>query len=691
MRSVHPRPLVSIVIPTFNRPDTLRRSVESVLAQTYENIEIVVVNDGGVAVESVLLGADTRGQVVHLRLPMNRGMSVARNHALRIVRGEYIGFLDDDDFLDPHHVETMVKALSAGEHRIGYANTRRRIELEENGVLVVKRIDDPLPDWCREYDRDAFLYTNLMPIQSVMLHRSCIEECGPFDEGLAVLEDWELWLRISRKFPFLHVRTTTSTVNWRPDGITRRRARDFMGSAKRIIDRYKDDAAGKPEILEAQARLLAAHGRVELHQKPAVSIVLALRNERAGHVRGFLQHVAAVTRGFSTEIIVVDRGLHADAAAELARLDVHVVRAAGHLAFALQRGVEKARGQYVATVRSDVLLEDGWLIALVAAAESRGAALTIAGAKTLTPKGLVEHAGLEFRKLDGTPRALFRWLQANAQELATVREVEASASGAVLFPAEVAKELTLGEIDGWACVAELCLRASVRGVNTVLAPRSITYRVPQNESGAWLSAAEEAALGLAAKAILASSMDADLSRARQELGAGRTEAASRILETVRPKDRESQREAALLRAVERIERSEFSEAAAILEEAMENGADGYTPRLSLGVAYLGLHHHEKAWSVLEPLARKHPDDDVVTHEIYRAGLGTARWNELSEILERYVAHCPNDHEKRYALVSVTLRAGRTEVARAHFERLVANAPLLVGLDTLKQRLDRAAA
>lgn len=114
-------PLVSVVLTTYNRASLLVRAVRSVLAQTLGDFELIVVNDAGEDVAALLAGfADPR--VVHVCHAVNRGQGAARNTALRLARGEYVAYLDDDDQYYPEHLETLAAALAAGRADLVYAD-----------------------------------------------------------------------------------------------------------------------------------------------------------------------------------------------------------------------------------------------------------------------------------------------------------------------------------------------------------------------------------------------------------------------------------------------------------------------------------------------------------------------------------------------------------------------------------------
>lgn len=102
--------LISVVIPVYNAEKTLKRSIESVLNQTYSNIELVIVNDGSADdSEKICLSYDDRR--IYYIYQKNEGVAAARNNALRVAKGDYIAFLDADDYLDPHFCEKLLSVL----------------------------------------------------------------------------------------------------------------------------------------------------------------------------------------------------------------------------------------------------------------------------------------------------------------------------------------------------------------------------------------------------------------------------------------------------------------------------------------------------------------------------------------------------------------------------------------------------
>ena len=190
------QPLVSIIIRSMDRP-TLASALASVFRQDYNAIQVVLVNATGAA-HSVpaSVRADYSLKQVGGDQPLRR--SAAANLGLESADGEFVMFLDDDDRLLPEHVSSLVRALQtlAGESAV----------LAYSGVRCV---DDEWQPTGREY-RQPFnrvrLYTgNYIPIHAALFRRGAQAGCCRFDESLDIYEDWDFWLQMMQRGPFLFV------------------------------------------------------------------------------------------------------------------------------------------------------------------------------------------------------------------------------------------------------------------------------------------------------------------------------------------------------------------------------------------------------------------------------------------------------------------------------------------------------
>jgi glycosyltransferase involved in cell wall biosynthesis len=244
-------PRVSVIVPTYNRPEKLVEALKSILNQTYQNFEVIVVNDCGTDVGSLISFLDEKHQITYLRHDRNRDRSAARNSGIRLARGKYIGYLDDDDVFYPDHLETLVSFLETTGYKVAYSDAYRVHQVKENGRDISKEKDQP---YSRDFDRDQILINNFIPTLCLMHERSCLDEVGTFDEGLATHEDWDLWIRLSRRYHFGHIKKLTCEFSWRTDGTstTSQKQSDFLRTMQIIYARYCHYVGDKPHIIQAQ-------------------------------------------------------------------------------------------------------------------------------------------------------------------------------------------------------------------------------------------------------------------------------------------------------------------------------------------------------------------------------------------------------------------------------------------------------
>ncbi|MEZ2279041.1 MAG: FkbM family methyltransferase [Microcoleus sp.] len=259
------RPLVSVIIPTKNRPEMLPQAIQSVLNQTFTELEIIVVNDGGVDVQSVISPLNAKGNIVYKKHDRALDRSAARNTGIRAARGKYIAYLDDDDIYYPNHIETLVKFLENGEYKIAYTDAVMAQQEKQNGEYVTVHRSVP---YSLDFDNDKILVSNCTPNLCLMHEKSCLDEVGLFDESLSTHEDWDLIIRLSRKFNIAHIKETTCEFTQRNDGTntsSHNRA-DFTRTREVIFNQYRQYAEANPAILEAQKEAFIAEAK-ELAQQ----------------------------------------------------------------------------------------------------------------------------------------------------------------------------------------------------------------------------------------------------------------------------------------------------------------------------------------------------------------------------------------------------------------------------------------
>lgn len=252
-------PLVSVIVPTHNRPEWLCAALRSILAQTMQDFEIIVVNDAGLDIAPWVSTLDESGRIRVLRHPSNRGLAAARNTGLRAARGKYIAYLDDDDLFYPNHLAVLVEAAEASGHAVVYSDGCQATYSQCDGKLVVERS----LVFSGNFEYHELLVRNRIPVLCVLHRRSCIDKVGGFDETFATHEDWDMWIRLFHDFAYSHVRQTTCEYRVQQSGgsLTNTKRPDFYRTMKIIHARYKQWAAMHPGTREAQKNQLSDFAR----------------------------------------------------------------------------------------------------------------------------------------------------------------------------------------------------------------------------------------------------------------------------------------------------------------------------------------------------------------------------------------------------------------------------------------------
>jgi glycosyltransferase involved in cell wall biosynthesis len=193
-------PLISVVIPTYNYRKYVVEAVESVLAQTYQPLEVIVADDGstdGTGGELARYG--DRIRYLHQE---NRGVPAARKPGIRAATGEYVAFLDSDDLWAPTKIERQVAVMEKNPE-VGAVFC----ETQSLNLASGETFHGPCRADVRGDIRRKLLHKNCVTgsASAVLVRRECIDKVGLFDEALRSAEDWDLWIRISREYHFDYV------------------------------------------------------------------------------------------------------------------------------------------------------------------------------------------------------------------------------------------------------------------------------------------------------------------------------------------------------------------------------------------------------------------------------------------------------------------------------------------------------
>ncbi len=228
---------VSVIIPSYRRADRVRDSIESVLAQTFSDLEVIVVDDGSDDGTDKVVEAVEDTRVRYVSHPTNRGGNAARNTGIRHARGDLIAFLDSDDVWEPDKLESQVEHLIRVGPEFGFCTTWI-LRVDPFGQEI-SRIE-PSPEGRSPFQ--LWEGNDLGGFSTVLVRKEALQRMGDLDESLASCQDWDCYLRLCRVTSWTVVpRPLVRYVDNPGDAvrITSRRASVISGT-RHVFDRFLD-------------------------------------------------------------------------------------------------------------------------------------------------------------------------------------------------------------------------------------------------------------------------------------------------------------------------------------------------------------------------------------------------------------------------------------------------------------------
>jgi len=239
-------PKVSVIIPTYNRAHLIKRAIQSVLNQTYQNFEIIVVDDGSTDNTEEIVRDFNNEKIRYIRYNENKGAAFARNTGINVARGEYIAFQDSDDEWFPHKLQRQMEVFKNASPEVGVVYTGSwRIRNNE-------RIYLPL---FTGKQRESNIYKGVfeartagMPTPAFIVKKECFIRAGVFEERLRRFEDWELWLRISKYYEFRYIDEPLVTLYGTQVSITTD-LNAYIEALKLILEKYPEEFRKNKKML----------------------------------------------------------------------------------------------------------------------------------------------------------------------------------------------------------------------------------------------------------------------------------------------------------------------------------------------------------------------------------------------------------------------------------------------------------
>lgn len=228
-------PKVSVIIPAFNAEKTLRRAIDSAFAQSYSNLEVVVVNDGS-RDRTASIVASYGSRIVASDQP-NSGAAAARNRGAQLATGEFLAFLDADDLWHPRKLELQTAVFRA-HPEIALCSTHWSICYDSGNVpsLDTQDVQDAPVEIVEDFNRIFAL--PYLGTPTVMIPLRVFQSCGGFDESLSTSEDVDLWLRASYRMKTAVIKAPLAHVVRTNSGLTVSHADTIYADHLRVIRNF---------------------------------------------------------------------------------------------------------------------------------------------------------------------------------------------------------------------------------------------------------------------------------------------------------------------------------------------------------------------------------------------------------------------------------------------------------------------
>lgn len=236
-------PLVSVVIASYNCERYVEQAIESVLGQTYSNLEVHLVDDGSTDGTEATVARFLSDRRMHYHKQVNQGQTVAKNRGISASQGEFVAFCDADDIWLPEKLAVQIPVFSAHE-QVGVVYSRC-VMMDEHGMPLPSEPQASNFFRSGRITRELFK-ENFVTFGTAVIRRSCLRELGQFDERYRMGIDWELWLRLSTRYEFFFVDSVTYVYRIWPGQMSG----NWRGRYENAFRIMRDFLERHPDLLE---------------------------------------------------------------------------------------------------------------------------------------------------------------------------------------------------------------------------------------------------------------------------------------------------------------------------------------------------------------------------------------------------------------------------------------------------------
>ena len=251
---MHDKYLISIIIPTYNRGHLIESAIRSVLTQSYDKFELIVVDDGSKDNTFEVIKAICDNRIKYIKHEKNKGVAAARNTGIQASCGEFVAFQDDDDIWQPEKLEKEVNCI--------YGVSKDAEVVYTRACKLEKGISTYIPsDKIRTLEGNVYrtlLWQNYIALPSVLFRRTCLEKAGLFDETLIAFEDWDFLLRLSKYYSFKYIAEPLVIVNQTHGSLLSKEV-TFIRALAAIMEKNSEEISNDKRLM---ARYLSYRGHL---------------------------------------------------------------------------------------------------------------------------------------------------------------------------------------------------------------------------------------------------------------------------------------------------------------------------------------------------------------------------------------------------------------------------------------------
>lgn len=240
-------PLVSVVIATYNMGQYLPEAIESVLRQTWESLEIIVVDDGSTDDTYNVMNRFKKDYRVRYIYTENQGQPKAKNRGLVEANGDFIGFCDADDIWQPDKLMIQIPEFSDPKIGVVYSEVDY---INQDGKPIKKK--QPYPRYSGPVTNHLII-KNFIPFGTAIIRKECLLDVGYFDEDLPMGIDWDLWLRYSIKWDFKYIPKKTYVYRIWPGQMSKNYRGRYENAFRILIKFLEEHGENLPDRVVARA------------------------------------------------------------------------------------------------------------------------------------------------------------------------------------------------------------------------------------------------------------------------------------------------------------------------------------------------------------------------------------------------------------------------------------------------------